>query len=243
MKCFKAIVLPTVLIAGSVLSSASAEAQEKFSFELVPYAWMAGIDADVTVGNRSADVDLDFDDLFDAVDIGGSFLSVTRYGRWVLWTQLDYFDLDSDNLDDAPDLARVQSESLFLTAAIGRNFRTFGDHSSIDVLVGARYLNIENELSIAQGGSVSRERDLTDGVFMIRPNFVLNEWLSFNPTMSVGAGDSDLTYELQPQLQAMLTDTMVARVGYRKLFYDISGNRAEFDGTFEGFILGLGFVL
>jgi len=220
--------------------SSTAVGEDNWKFEIVPYAWLAGIDADVTVGNRTAAVDIGFDDLIDSADLGGSFLSVTQYKQWVLWTQFDYFKLNTDVLKDNPVRARFKNESLFATAAIGYQFHTFGEYSTIDVLGGARYLNIDNTINADSVGSLSRSNDLVDGIFMIRPNFQLLSWLRFNPTLSVGAGDSDLTYELQPQLHFQITDHLIARVGYRRLFYNAENSRGEFDGSFHGFIAGLG---
>lgn len=214
-------------------------AEDNWKFEVVPYAWLAGIDGDVSVGSREAEVDIGFDDLLDATDLGGSLLTVSQYKQWVLWTQVDYFSLDTDELDDAPARSNLQSDALFATAAFGYQFQSFGE-STIDVLAGVRYLNLENELAFEGLGSASRTKDIVDGIFMLRPSVQLTSWLRFNPTMSVGAGDSDLTYELQPQFQFQITDAVVARVGYRRLYYDVKGDRGEFDAAFHGFILGLG---
>jgi hypothetical protein len=218
----------------------AAQAEGDWKFELVPYAWLAGIDGDISAGEREAEVDIGFDDLLDATEIGGSFLAVTQYKRFVLFTQFDYFQLDTDELDDSPDIGHIENDSLFLSGAFGYQFNTFGEHSTIDVLGGVRYLDMENDLYLADGRRASGSSELIDGIFMLRPSFQLLSWLRFNPTLSVGAGDSDLTYELQPQFQIQFTDNIVARLGYRRLYYDVSGERADFDGSFHGLIAGLG---
>ena len=62
--------------------------------------------------------------------------------------------------------------------------------------------------------------------------------------MSIGGGgDSKLTYELQPNLQYQFSNLIAARLGYRRLYYDYKGDKADFDGTFQGFTLGLGITL
>jgi hypothetical protein len=217
-------------------------AQDGLKLEIVPYLWASGIDADVTVGDQTVKADVGFDDLFDAVDIGGSLLAVTQYNRFILWTQLDYLELDSDELDGAPPNARLETDALFLTAALGYQFSTFGN-STLDVLGGVRYLDLENTISVGDIRSRDRGQDIVDGIFMLRPSFVLNDWAKFNLIMSLGAGDSELNYEVQPQFHFQLSDMLVAQVGYRQLYYDIEGDRGEFDGSFHGFVAGLGFVL
>lgn len=231
------------LLASMVFCSVACLAQDDLSIEIVPYAWLAGIDGDVTVAGRDAEVDVGFDDLLDAFEIGGAFLAVTRYKRLVMWTQVDYFELDTDNLDDASSRARVQAESLFATAAVGYQFETFGPGSSLDVLGGVRYLNMENELTLGGTRSASKGQDWVDGIVMLRPSFQLSDWVTFNPTLSVGAGDSELVYELQPQFQFQLTDALVARLGYRRLYYDVGDDTRGFEGSFHGVLVGLGFIL
>ena len=36
---------------------------------------------------------------------------------------------------------------------------------------------------------------------------------------------------------------MAGRIGYRRLFYETEGDRAKFDGSFQGVIAGLGITL
>lgn len=219
---------------------AFAQTNDEWKFEFMPYAWLAGIDGDVTVRDKTAEVDVGFDDLLDTVDFAGSFLLVARQDRLVFWEQFDYMELDSDNLSNSPDIASVKSKSLFSTSAVGYQFDGFGN-SKIDVMAGLRYAHMDNALHLPESVR-KRSADLFDAVLVLRPDFEILEWLHFNPTMSVGAGDSDLTYELQPQLQFRLGKSTVARLGYRRLFYDVENNGVKFDGAIHGLIAGVGFI-
>src|SRR5829696_3168830 len=69
--------------------------------EVTPYAWLAGINGDVTVNGTEARIEQSFSDLYDAVDLSGSLLGVVRKDRFVFWTQAGYFGLDSNHLEDA----------------------------------------------------------------------------------------------------------------------------------------------
>lgn len=216
---------------------------EDWSFEFTPYAWLAGVDADVTVGNREAEVNPSFSDLLDNLDLAAAFLTTAQYNRWVLWGQVDYLSLDSGDVDTRLNVdARAKSKSLFVTTAVGYQFDGFVEGSTIDALIGTRYLHVKNKLSLGNFETDSKTRDLLDAVLVLRPSFPLGEKWRFNPTLSIGAGDSDLTYELQPQFQYQFSENFAARFGYRKLYYDIDKKNFEFDGTFEGFLLGVGIV-
>lgn len=231
------------ILIGLVFHSEQPRAEEPkgWQLEVTPYLWMAGIDGDVTVGDQTVGVDVGFDDLVDALDFGGSLLTVVQYNRWVLFGQVDFFALDSDGLDNAPSAGKLETDALFATVAFGHQFQTFGPDSSIDVLGGVRYFGMDNTLTIYEVGSADANQDWVDGIVMLRPSFRFLRWFRFNPTLAIGTGDSDLTYEMQPQFQIDFTKHTAARIGYRRLYYKADGDRGNsFDGTIGGMIAGLG---
>jgi hypothetical protein len=80
-----------------------------------------------------------------------------------------------------------------MTGAIGWRFDTFGDKSWIDVMVGARNLDTDADLSIAGVAGTppaaavihrAGDIDITDTLIMLRPSIQLSERWRFNPTMS-----------------------------------------------------------
>ncbi len=216
---------------------------DDWSFEVTPYAWLAGIDADVAAGDREADVDIGFSDLFDNLDLAAAFLARAQYNRWVVWGQVDYLDLDTGDVSTPIGAdARVETKAFFLTTAAGYQFDGFVKGSTIDVLLGVRYLRLKNKLSVDGFGDARKTSDVVDGVVVLRPSFPLSERWRFNPTLSVGGGDSNLTYELQPTFQYQINETLAARIGYRKLYYDVDNDNVEFDGDFHGLLLGVGFT-
>lgn len=213
-----------------------------WAFEVTPYLWAAGIDADVTVRGQKANVDMDFNDLVDSVDIGGSFLGVARKDRFVMWTQFDYVGLDNNDLGNAvPSNSRLKTDMLLLEAAAGYQFDGPFKGSKIDAMLGVRYGKFENTLTI-QDAKAKRTTELVDPMLVVRPRLPINDWIAFNPTIAVGGGgDSEFIYELQPQLQFQFTENIAARVGYRRLHYEFEGKGDnEFDGDIQGFIVGLG---
>lgn len=211
------------------------------SGEVVPYLWAAGIDGDVSVRGQEVDVDVGFDDLVDKVDIGGSALGVLRYARWLVWGQVDYFSLSSDEFGSRRVDGELETKSLIWTLAVGYQFAGLRPGQTVDVLIGARQLSLENELTLAGLGTFKRDKDFIDAVLVVRPKLPLSDRVVFNLILSVGSGDSDLTWELWPQLEFQLADPWVAQFGYRRLHYDIdSGNGNSFDAAFHGLTLGLG---
>lgn len=216
--------------------------QAEWNGEVTPYVWAAGIDGDATIGGNEVDIDVSFDDLLDKTDFGGSVLGVLQRDRWVFWGQLDYLALSTDDVDTPSGAsADLDTDALIWTLAVGYQFDGWRPGQHFDVLLGARQLSLDHELSISGVGNFDRDKEYTDAVVVIRPSLPINERWRFNPTLSFGTGDSEYTWELWPQFQYKVTDTWAARIGYRRLHYDIEGdNDNEFDAAFHGLVVGFG---
>lgn len=236
--------LAVVAALAMAAAGASAQAQERsWEFNVAPYLWAAGIDADVTVGNRSATVEQDFGDIVEALDIGGGLMAGARFGRFVMASQLDYLALDSDNLDDAPARGRLESDTLFAMLAMGVRFGDLSRGTHVDVLLGGRALTLENQLTLDGLGTTRSDKDYFDPIIMVRPSFRLSDRWRVNATLSYGeGGDSERTYELQPHVEYRISDLIALRLGYRKLYYETESDngRSGFDGSFEGLAIGVG---
>lgn len=225
------------------LWSMAANAAENWSAEITPYVWLAGIDADITVGDRTGSVDVGFEDLVDYVDVAGGLLLTVQKNRWVFWLQSDYMSLDSDEAATRFDeLGRLQTDITIVEAAFGYQFdNPLSKSGKVDVLIGGRYTKVENQFDSVFGGTHETSKDMLDPMLVLRPWFPITQNLTFNPTLAIGGGaDADLIYELQPQLQYQFTDNIALRFGYRRLYYDIEGSRGKFDGVLHGAFLGLG---
>lgn len=234
------------LLAGVLVfcwGSIAQAAERGWSVELTPYVWLAGMDADVTVGERSGEIDVGFDDLVDYVDFAGGLLLTAEKNRWIVWAQGDYMDLDSDNdVTDFDALGTLETQLTIVEAAFGYQFdNPLMKKAVMDVLIGGRYTRLENTFDAATGASFERDNDLFDPMLVLRPWFPLTRNLAFNPTLAIGGGgDSDFIYELQPQLRYNFTDRFSVSAGYRRLYYDVEEGRSEFDGSLHGALVGLG---
>jgi hypothetical protein len=234
-----------VALAGTTASTFAQAPENDWSVEVTPYIWAAGIDGDITIGGLKASVDLKFDDLIDAVDMAGAVLGLVRYNRFVTWVQLDYVGTDTDELDadDQPARGRVETDMVMGTLAFGYAFGDPGDPYSLDLLLGARSLSLDNELTIDGRGQFKHDKSYVDPVLIALPSFRISERWRFNPALSIGGGgDSEFVYELQPQVQFQINDFLAARFGYRTLHYKIESdvNTNEFDGAFQGLLIGVG---
>src|SRR4029453_16752215 len=82
-------------------AAAQGKSEDKFTFEVTPYLWAAGINGDIAVGTVrgggiDVDVDASFSDIFQELDMAFMGMVEGRYGRWGLLLDAVYMQL-SDN--------------------------------------------------------------------------------------------------------------------------------------------------
>lgn len=222
--------------------SASALAQDDWAFRITPYLWAMGIDGDIHIRNRDFQASSDFGDIIDNMDIGGSALLEANKGNWVNFAQLDYLSISSGDikLRGVETNAELKNTSFLGSVATGYRFQT-GERSTVDVMVGVRHASIEPEIDVPALNTFKGKSSVTDAMVMLRPRINIARNWYFSPTMSVGAGDSDLVWELSPQFYFDRCGTEI-RFGYRNLNYDLKEGGRSMDITISGPMIGVGFA-
>ena len=228
---------------------AAAEDADKCCFRLTPYYWAVGIDGNLEINDEQGSTDIDFNqdigDVTDNLEFNGSLMLEHNKGNWSNFAAVDYIKTENDDTDInvAGSEIEVEADTLLATAATGYRFGAGGD-SWVDLLVGVRYGKIDLEFNEKNGpGSINGDGDLVDGIVMLRPRVALGRNWAFSPTASFGAGDSDLVWELAPEL--VYTNNccnLEVRFGYRTVNYEIEEGDAEADFSFQGPMVGLGFA-
>jgi opacity protein-like surface antigen len=223
-------------------SSRSKTTSKSTNFEFVPYVWIGGIKGPLKINRERIRADQDMDKLWDRMDVGGSLVTSYAVDEWIGYMQADYLEVSTRDIDSAPAGTRLYHDSLFLSGYFGKRYNLEGARSRVDAMGGIRYSRLEGELEFANGGFVSGGADnYYDLMLMVRPNFGLNDWLSLNIPLALGAGSSDYTYDAQPQLNFHITDALEARFGYRLLGMKASKGNNSVDAVFHGFLMGMGF--
>ena len=234
--------------------------QEGLQIELTPYLWAMGIDGSLkaTTGTAGtpikdeANFDTSFSDIADNMDAGGSMLGVLSYNRFVLYANYDFLDVSNDEKRGA-NKVEGEIDSDITTFAGGYRFDTFGEHSTLDVLIGSRTLALDSQIKVTGPSittrSVSNNSDITDSIVMLRPSFQLSEKWRFNPTLAYGiSGDSDEMYELSPQVQYDFSKSFALRFGYKTIHYTLEDGQPnvpgyrELDVDLAGFMVGVGWT-
>ena len=226
----------------------AAEDADKCCFRLTPYYWAVGIDGNLKNDETNDDIDFnqDIGDVTDNLDFNGSLMLEHNTGNWSNFAAVDYIKTENDDVDinQAGVELEIETDTLLASAATGYRFGAGGD-SWVDLMVGVRYgkIDIEADVKNGPGNGVNADDDLVDGIVMLRPGVALGRHWAFSPTASIGAGDSDLVWELAPEL--VYTNNccnLEVRFGYRTVNYEIEEGDMEADFSFAGPMVGLGFA-
>ncbi len=243
------LAVTAILMAGTTAEAAN----EGWAFEIAPYAWLAGLEGDVTINGQKTDFEKSSSDMLEYVDLAGSLFGTVRYNRWVVSAAVDYFDLSTDNLDtkDQPQGGELDTEMLIGEIAGGYQFNGLGKEHTLDVLLGVRYMNMENDLTVyprpvilPTGSKGSSSTEVTDPMLLARYLWPIGESFSFNITAGIGGGgDSEMVYELFPDLRYQFGDHFNVRLGYRTVGWEIEGSKGnDLNIAMSGLVAGFGFM-
>ena len=234
--------LTAATAAFALQAAAPAAMAAESGFTVTPYLWAVGIDGDIQARGTDANVSMDFQDVVENLDMAGSVLLEANVGDWVSYAMVDYLALDTGDVDTRfPGRdADLELDSTLATVATGYRVH-MSERSTIDVQIGIRYAQMDTQVSIEGVGQRDADNTIYDGILALRPRLALSKNWWFSPTMSIGAGDSDLTWELSPQFVYDCACGWDVRLGYRNLNYDFEKGSDSLDLTIKGPVIGVGF--
>ena len=266
--------LPLAILIMALLASTGAFAQqpasqaESWQFGVSIYGWFPNISGTTAFSPPGGgnDFEIDVDDILDNLEFTLMGMFEVHKGRWGFLTDAIYMDVGaSENGTRDASIGRRQIPvgaaadiDLDLKSwiwTLAGTYRVFDQSGlTLNVLAGARYLDVEQEVDWEVTGNVgpipapdrmgSAKASLTnwDALIGARGRFafgVQKAW--FVPFhLDVGTGDSDLTYQGIVGLGYAFRWCEVAAV-WRHLYYDLSSDKAIDDMSFSGPAVGVTF--
>lgn len=225
-------------------------------FTFVPYGWLAGMQGEI--GSKSADIDPGGDlDLPERVDvrvddqlqeIGFMFFGEWRGERWHVFFDSVWANVSQDgeislgNLLPSTD-AHAGVDGNVYELAVG--YRLFEwSASSMSLYGGARYydLLVEGHFEgglLPDGVTVSAAEDWTDAVAGIRWGYRINETWQGLVLADVGAGESDLSWQVFATIAWRFNEWGSVVGGYRYLSLDYETSDYRADISLQGPAIGL----
>lgn len=238
-------------LVGLLLGAASGQAQE-WEWTAVPYIWASDVSVDVSVDDDEVlENDLGFDDLLDKLDFAVQAHFEGRRRRAGFFIDLTYLET-SDSFTSQPRVvlpggSNVDTNVETLLVEGGGFYRLSGDQMGLDLIAGVRVTDYEVDVDVALPPpstlttDVSASATYTDGFVGLRHSSMLSDRWSLTLRGDVGAGDSDLAWNLSGLvgLHFGRDGRFAVLAGYRHLVMEFEEDDVEVDLTMSGPALGL----
>jgi hypothetical protein len=234
------------LLSLAVIGTGSAQAAA-WEHELSIYGWLAGVDATTRIPiEGESDVEVDTSDVLEKINMVFMGNYAGKYDRWSIIADavfLDVGDSGSTNVGGVTAAAAFDLKTWLLTGAVGYDL-VQDSWGTLSVVGGARYLNLEVDadlvLNDTRSGGINESTGLWDGLIGLRGVFMLNDNWFLPYSADIGAGGSDLSYQLFAAIGYQFGWGDV-RLGYRYLYYDLGDDKGIKDLSVGGPVLGVGF--
>lgn len=232
---------------------------DAWQFEITPYLLAAGLNGQVGIHGVTADVDMPFSDIWDNLDSAFMALFTAQKGRWSYGFEGVYFKItDQGSKSVTGSFGNVTVDgALKLTTSINIyqgsvGYRVLDDKTKVDLIGAVRYTQVKTDMNVSltttpgivfPGGasSASGSEDWTDVVVGVRALYPVSNNVSLLGYADVGAGGSDLTYQLIAGVNWEFVEDITAKVGYRVLDWDYRNEGTVWDMQASGMYLGVGF--
>jgi len=235
-------VRPLAGLLALVLIPAAAKAQtasDRWTVELTPYLWAAGLDGNTAADGTGSEIDTDYKFFsLDNLDFALGTAVEAHKGRWGVLGDAMYFKF-SDEFDRGPNREVELSGGVFDMVGLmaARNGRP------LELVFGLRYVALKSTVDIAPIPRAEARESWLDPLIGLR--FVHD----FNDRWSValrgdvgGAGISSHSSDLATNVSAMfgwhINDKLTLRGGYRMLQMDFDGDDLVLDATLQGYVFG-----
>ena len=221
---------------------------DKWQFQFSPYFWLASLHGTTGTGNRTAQVDESFSDIFHSLKFAFMGVFEARKDKLVVLTDLEYISIGDDRATPGPLFSAVDTKikTFIFDPEVG--YRVFQDPEKgqfIDVLGGVRIWHISTDLTfspgILPGQEVQASRTWVDGIVGLRGKAALSKKVFVTGKFDLGGGGSKFTWQLFAGGGYNVNPKVALIFGYRVLDVNYTKNNFVYDMNQRGPIMGLGF--
>lgn len=246
---FVMFVTAVFVCSGPALAQEGAQGDD-VQFGLEIYGWGAFIGGESATGS---DIDVDLDDIVDALNFGAMGVVGVRKGKWSFTTDILYMDLEDDNKSTIPTSGGslgvntdLELRAWIITPSIGYRL-VDSDKASLDIRGGARYLYLDVDLernvntpSRPLYAKVSDSGNVWDAIIGVNGKIAFNERWYAPYYLDIGTGDSDFTWQVAAGIGYKF-DICDVVLEYRYLSWDFDDNPALDNLNVNGPMIGAKF--
>jgi len=229
------LIFAVVILAIPVAANAQST-PDRWTVELTPYLWAAGLDGTTAADGTGSEIDTDYKFFsLDNLDLALGTAVEARKGRWGVLGDAMYVEF-SDGFDRAPGSEVEVSGGVFdmvgsMAASNGR---------PLDLLFGLRYVALKATVDIEPVPRATARESWLDPLVGLRYTHVFNERWSVALRGDIGGFGvaSDLATNVSAMFGWHINDKLTLRGGYRMLQMDFDGDDLVLDATLQGYVFG-----
>jgi len=231
----------------ALVDLAPAPAHKSWQFDVGSYVFFSGIDGTVESGGHTVDMEFEFADILEQLDFAFMLAATATYeNKFTLLTDIQYIAITAKGSPRGPlyDRAQVELDEVIFTL-IGAWRVWDRPEGFVEVGGGFRYLWVDTKVEVRDSTGVlptlksGSESNILDGIVAIRGNYQFGPKWGARFYGDVGAGDSDLTWQVWGGLGYTINDRTAAFFGYRHLAYELSDGSTSLDISFSGPQIGV----
>ena len=198
------------------------------------YLWGASIGGK---SSSSSNIDIDFDDLFDNLELAFMGTAAARKDSWMLVTDVIYMDVKASDTISSVDTS-VELTAWIVTPMVGYAL-VDSDRGTLWALAGARYLYLDGDLKLGplEGDDSG---DVWDGVIGLRGSLNLSDKVYLSGHLDIGTGDTKRSWQGLAGIGYRF-DRFDLVAGYRYLDFDFDNNDVFDDLNLGGPMAGMKF--
>jgi hypothetical protein len=227
------VFVASFLIFGSSLAQAQeSDADDGWQFAIAPYLWGSDISGQTQGG---LPIDVAIGDLLDNLE--GVFMAAfeARKNKWLILADYIYLDVAaSKQVDPLPLPIDVNLEGTVFHLAGGYNL--YQEKSRLDLIFGARNLDLDLGLSTVTTGpvSLSRSGNNLDAIIGVKGQLTFSKRWYLPYYLDVGTGDSDLSWQATAGVSFRAAKWVDLALVYRHLEWEFDSDKLLQDISFSG---------
>jgi len=248
--CATAIVAPTLLQAQSDSKNATvvippAPEENTWKYSIAPYLWASGLEGQMGVNGKVADIDMPLSDLLDVIDFAGYLAFDATKGDWGYYADFQYIKLSGSQATPKGFLAdKLKAGMEQFRMEAGVKYRVYHDEkTTVRLMAGAMYTYFSSDLEIKGGplaGSIDGSTDWIDPSVGISLDYQFNEKWNAHVVGQVGGFgvSSDITWQVLAGVGYSINDCWTIVGGYRHQYVDYENDGFLYDLDIGGPVLG-----
>ena len=215
----------SLLLTTSVSVADTSSSDDEWQFTLSPmFVWGMSMKGDSQIGPVDLPLDIEFKDgVLSNLSAVFTVHFEAKKRDWTLFSEVQYVDLEptvNTRIGSMPVSADVTVKNTMVELGAARRVAQF-ERTDLELLFGARYTKQQNETKNAGGATlVDVKEDWWDGFVGGRVITRISDKWKFEGRGDVGAGGSDLVWNLAGFLDYRFKDWGSVFVGWKVMDYD-----------------------